>query len=260
MVMPAATSPVRSASTKPVDGGRVGHAQEVADGGLRDGVAGHRQQLVEDRFGVAHAAGCQPRDHRQCRRIDRTSVGLEDLRQLALDLGHGQATDVIPLQARQDGGREPGRLGGREYEHHELGRLLDRLEERIPCVARDLMGLIEDVDLSSEVAGRVRQPITQVTDLVDAAVRAASISRTSSVVPSRMATHASHVSHGSPSCRLVQLTAFATIRASDVLPVPRGPTNRIACDTRSVRTAFRSVSTTASWPTIWLKVWARQRR
>ena len=89
---------------------------------------------------------------------------------------------------------------------------------------------------------------------------AASISTRSIARPSRIETQASQRSHGSPSWRFVQLTAFARIRASDVLPVPRGPTNRIACETRPARTAFRSVSTTACWPTISAKVWARQRR
>ena len=79
---------------------------------------------------------------------------------------------------------------------------------------------------------------------------AASISMTSSARPSRIATQAAQRSHGSPSWRFVQLTALATIRASEVLPVPRGPTKRSAWATRPVRTALRSVSTTASWPTI----------
>ena len=40
-------------------------------------------------------------------------------------------------------------------------------------------------------------------------------------------------SHGSPSWRFVQLSALATIRAIDVLPVPRGPTKRSAWATWS---------------------------
>ena len=72
---------------------------------------------------------------------------------------------------------------------------------------------------------------------------AASISTTSSARPSRMATQAAQRSHGSPSWRFVQLSALATIRAIEVLPVPRGPTNRSACATRSVRTALRRAAT-----------------
>ena len=52
----------------------------------------------------------------------------------------------------------------------------------------------------------------------------------SSARPSRIETQDSQRSHGSPSWRFVQLTALARIRASEVLPVPRGPTKRTACD------------------------------
>ena len=41
------------------------------------------------------------------------------------------------------------------------------------------------------------------------------------------------VSQGSPSTGASQLSAFAKIRADEVLPVPRGPLNRYACETRS---------------------------
>ena len=90
---------------------------------------------------------------------------------------------------------------------------------------------------------------------------AASISTRSSARPSRIATHEGQTSHGSAfGPRFSQLIALATIRASDVLPVPRGPVNRIACETLPVATALRSVATTASCPTISQKVCARQRR
>ena len=52
----------------------------------------------------------------------------------------------------------------------EVGRLLERLEERVPGVAGDLVGLVEDVDLAPEVAGRIGEPVAQLADLVDAAV------------------------------------------------------------------------------------------
>ena len=55
---------------------------------------------------------------------------------------------------------------------------------------------------------------------------AASSSCRSYEVPASMARHESHTQQGSPSCRLVQLSALARMRAVDVLPVPRGPLNR----------------------------------
>jgi hypothetical protein len=75
---------------------------------------------------------------------------------------------------------------------------------------------------------------------------AASSSTTSSARPSRIASHEGQASHGSPSATFGQLIALARIRARDVLPVPRGPTNRYAWLVRSVRSAFRIVVTTGS--------------
>src|SRR6185437_16156435 len=46
-----------------------------------------------------------------------------------------------------------------------------------------------------------------------------------------------------------QFSPFARIRASDVLPVPRGPANRYACRTWPEEIAFLSVRTIASCPT-----------
>src|SRR5688572_19225009 len=90
---------------------------------------------------------------------------------------------------------------------------------------------------------------------------AASISITSSARPSRMETQAPQASHGSPSApRAVQLMALARMRAVDVLPVPRGPTNRYAWASRSPVTARRSVVKIGSWPTSSPKRCARKRR
>ena len=56
-----------------------------------------------------------------------------------------------------------------------------------------------------------------------------------------IATHESHIPHGSGVGPFSQLSAFARIRAVLVLPVPRGPVNRYACATRSSAIAFVSV-------------------
>ena len=80
---------------------------------------------------------------------------------------------------------------------------------------------------------------------------AASISTTSSAVPFAIDTHASQVLSGcavGPSVPW-QLSAFARMRAMEVLPVPRGPAKRYACRTWSCSIALVSVRTTASCPT-----------
>ena len=98
------------------------------------------------------------------------AVGGEDPGELALDLGDGQAPDVEALEARQDRRREARRLGRGEHEDDEVGRLLERLQQRVPGVLGDLVRLVEDVDLAPELAGRIRQALAQVADVVDAAV------------------------------------------------------------------------------------------
>jgi hypothetical protein len=56
---------------------------------------------------------------------------------------------------------------------------------------------------------------------------AASSSKTSSEVPSVMATQLGQTLHGDPSePRFTQLSALARMRAVVVFPVPRGPLNR----------------------------------
>ena len=55
---------------------------------------------------------------------------------------------------------------------------------------------------------------------------AASISITSSELPFEIATQALQVSSGSGVGPCAQLSAFARMRAIEVLPVPRGPAKR----------------------------------
>ncbi len=114
---------------------RVGQAEQVADGRLVDPLGRGRQQLVEHRLGVAHPAGGQPGDEVDGGGIGVAAVGREDPVELALDLGDGQPPDVEALEARQDRRREAGRLGRGEHEDDEVGRLLERLEQRVPGVA-----------------------------------------------------------------------------------------------------------------------------
>ena len=78
---------------------------------------------------------------------------------------------------------------------------------------------------------------------------AASISITSSDVPLVIETHAWQVLSGVADGPWAQLSAFARMRASEVLPVPRGPAKRYAWRILPCSIAFVSVRTTASCPT-----------
>ena len=83
---------------------------------------------------------------------------------------------------------------------------------------------------------------------------AASISMTFRLRPSSKVRQCSQARHGSAcpsrsSGALVQLIAFARMRAAVVLPTPRGPLKRYAWASRSSRIALRRVSVTCSCAT-----------
>src|SRR3712207_1266530 len=81
--------------------------------------------------------------------IGGSSVGVEDPTELALDLRDRQAADVVALKPGEDRRRELLGVGRGEHEDDRVGRLLERLEERVPGVLRDLVRLVEDVHLPS---------------------------------------------------------------------------------------------------------------
>src|SRR5438876_962056 len=76
-----------------------------------------------------------------------------------------------------------------------------------------------------------------------------SISRTSSELPAAISWQLSQVPSGLTVGPFAQLSAFAKIRAVEVFPMPRGPTNRYACASRFCATAFLSVRETWACPT-----------
>ncbi len=168
--MPAAASPLGERVDEPVHELTLGEAEQLAHGLGLDAVRGRGEELVEDRLGVAHPARGQAGHDRDGLGVGLPSVGGQDPLQLAADLVHGEPPDVEPLETRQDRGREVLGVGGREHERDELGRLLERLEERVPRVARDLVRLVEDVDLAPQVRRRVVEAVAELAHVVDAAV------------------------------------------------------------------------------------------
>ena len=82
-------------------------------------------------------------------------------------------------------------------------------------------------------------------------------STTSKVAPSVMAMQERQVPQGSPSAGARQFSALATMRAVEVLPVPRGPTKRSPWPSRPSATARRRVLAIGSWPRSSPKVVAR---
>ena len=154
-----------------VDGGRIGQAEQLADVGLVTSSV-----VVESSWSrIDSASRMPPAASRAIRWTAAGSTRRPSASRIRPSLpsisGIVSRRTSIALEARQDGGREPRRLGRGEHEDDEVGRFLERLEEGVPGVLRDLVGLVEDVDLAPQVAGGIGQPVAQVADLVDPAVR-----------------------------------------------------------------------------------------
>ena len=191
------------------------------------------------------------------------AVGREDPLSLPLISADGEPPDVEPLEPRQDRRREV-LAGGCDANMNvtKSGGSSSDLRSAFQASLRDLVRLVEDVDLAPQVG----RGVVEARRGARGRRRCRGSTRRRSRRGRGPGPRGSRRTRGRRRTgrafgrRSVQLSALARIRASDVLPVPRGPVNRIACATRPVATALRSVATTASWPTISENVCARQRR
>ena len=66
-----------------------------------------------------------------------------------------EAAEVEPLAPPDDGGRHLVRLGGGQDEPDAGRRLLEHLQQRVERLARQALGLVDDVDLLPALAGAV---------------------------------------------------------------------------------------------------------
>ena len=62
-------------------------------------------------------------------------------------------------------------LGGRQNEQHMLGRLLERLEQRVERADREHVHLVDDEHALFDLRGGVARLVAQVADVVHAVVR-----------------------------------------------------------------------------------------
>ncbi len=99
----------------------------------------------------------------------------------ALQLGHpfeevggevlgGQAAEVEPLAPADDGGRHLVRLGGGQDEADAGRGLLEHLQEGVERLARQALGLVDDVDLLPAHGRRGGGPLAELTGVVHPAV------------------------------------------------------------------------------------------
>ncbi len=154
-----------------VDQGDVGDAEQGDGPRVADAVgAGSGDQLVEDRQGVPGAAAAGPHDQGEDCRVDVDALGVAELLQVGAQHGGRDQPERVVVGPRADGAEDFFRLGGREDELDELGRLLDELEQRVEAGRRDHVRLVDHVDLEAAVGGREERLFSQLTGVVDTAV------------------------------------------------------------------------------------------
>ena len=81
-----------------------------------------------------------------------------------------QTPEVEPLAPPDDRGRHLVRLGGGEHEPHARRGFLEDLQQRVECLARQALRLVDDVDLLATLHRRRRRLLAKLARVFDAAV------------------------------------------------------------------------------------------
>ena len=185
-------------------------------------------ELVERGDRVAERAARAARDEREgrVRRVD--PLALADRAKHGHDLLQAGPLEDERLAARPHRLDHLRELGRAEDEDEVRRRLLDQLQQRIPRGRRQLVGLVDDVDLVPTLCGLQHRALADLADLVDPALRGGvhldDVEGRPRGDRPRDGVVGSKSAFGPPSA----FSAFARILAIDVFPVPRGPANRYA--------------------------------
>ena len=145
-------------------------ADELEDGLRIDGVVRRRGELVERRDRVAEGAAGGACDERESGVLCLDALALSDAAQECHDLGQSRTLEDERLAARAHGGDHADEIRRAEHEQQVGWRLLDQLEQRVPRLARQLVRLVDDVDLVAALDGLEHDPLPELADVVDSAL------------------------------------------------------------------------------------------
>ena len=144
------------------------------------------------------------------------------------------AAQIEPLATGKNRRQHLLRFGGGKKELHVRRRFLQRFQQRIERFLGQHVDFVDDVDLEPAMGRGVAAGFPQFADLVDAAIAGAvdlqhvqgdAVGDLAAVVAPLLLVLSSHgVVVGCLAVR--QFSALAKMRAVEVLPMPRGPTNR----------------------------------
>ncbi len=149
---------------------RPGHAEQLLHHRPGQTVAAKREQLVEQRLGIAHRTCGTPGDD-----LQRLVVGLHFLRahngaQVRRDALGADQDEIEALAARQNRDRDFLNVRGRENELHVRRRLFQRLQQCVEGRNRQHVNFVDDVYLVMTARRARRNVLPQRPDVVDAVV------------------------------------------------------------------------------------------
>ena len=116
------------------------------------------------------------------------------------------------------------RFGGAEDEDHPLGRLFQRLQQRVEGFAGDLVRFVDDEDFIAVARRPVAHVLAQLAHFVDAAIgRRVDFDHVDANCPAAISRQLAHTPQGVAVGPWMQFRQRARMRATVVLPVPRWP-------------------------------------
>ena len=150
---------------------RVGDPEDLEHIVELDLLAAVGDELLERPERVAEAPLGRAGDHRGCCIGQLDALLIRNARDYAGDLLERGALEVEAVAAVDDRRRDLVRLGRGKHEDDVRRRLLERLEEGIPCRGREHVRLVEDVHPPPAADRRERDVLAQLADVVDGVVR-----------------------------------------------------------------------------------------
>jgi len=149
---------------------RVDQPQHALHPGQAQHLVTVREQLVQQADGIAHTARGTPRDRHQRLGRGPAPFALDHCAQMFDDLGRGDPPEVKPLAARAHRLGHAIGLGGGQDEDHVGRWLLQGLQQRVEGLPCQHVYLVDHVDLVPRFIGPEANFLSQIADLVDAAV------------------------------------------------------------------------------------------
>ena len=158
--------------------------KDVEHVALRDRFAAKRDELIEHRLRIAQAAIRAARDRVSRRRLQLHLLLPGDELQMLRDQIRGNPMQIETLATAQNGRQHLLRLGRGKDELHVLGRLFERLEQRIEGLRGEHVHFVDHVDFVFPLDRRITNVVAQLAHLLDAVVaRAVDLEHVETVAP-----------------------------------------------------------------------------